>query len=390
MTVDWISNRLKPYEASIFATIGKLAIEHGCVNFGQGFPDFDGPGMVKEAARSAISEALNQYAPLAGALPLRQALAQKYQQHGLDYDVNSEITVTNGATEAMYASIMAICNPGDEIVVFEPTYDTYNPIIEMCGGTPVPVRLHPPAFAFDPDELAQAFSKKTRAIIVNSPHNPTGRVFNRPELQIIRDLCVTHNAIAITDEVYEHLTFHEHEHIPLATLDNMRERTITISSSAKTFSLTGWKIGYALAPAEATEGIRRLHQFAAFAVATPLQMGIAHGIERIHTLLPGLVNRLARKRTTMCNRLEDMGFNVFRPQGTFFILADISPLTDMDDISFVRFLIESSVKVATIPVSVFYQDQATAPKNYIRFCFAKKTSTIDKGLMQMKALRSLL
>lgn len=388
MTVDWMADRLRPYEASIFATIGKLAVENRCVNFGQGFPDFDGPALVRDAAQAAIAEGANQYAPLAGLPLLRQALATKYQPYGLDFDSETEITVLNGATEAMYAAITAVCNPADEVIVFEPTYDTYNPIIEMSGAVPVPVRLHAPAFTFDLAELRRAFSAKTRAIIINTPHNPTGRVFTLEELDAIRLLCLEFDCIAITDEVYEHLVYRT-EHTPLASLPDMRERTITISSTAKTFSLTGWKIGYTLAPPAATEAIRRLHQFLAFAVATPLQAGVAYGIERMSTVLPALLNRMERKRTMMCNGLEEIGFQVLRPQGTFFILADISEITALDDVAFVVQLIESDVKVATIPVSVFYRDQETAPKTFIRFCFAKQNSTIEKGLEQLAKIKAL-
>ncbi len=388
MSLNWMAEKLRPYEPSIFATIGRLALENKCVNFGQGFPDFDGPRMVKDAACAAISEGHNQYAPLAGTPQIRQALAEKYKQINLDYDADSQISIFNGATQAMYAALTAIVNPGDEVIVFEPTYDTYNPIIEMNGGIPVPVRLHPPSFHFELQELRSAFSPRTRAIIINTPHNPSSRVFTQHELSDIRDLCLEFNCIAITDEVYEYLVFHT-EHISIASLEGMSERTIIISSSAKTFALTGWKIGYALAPVAATEAMRRLHQYIAFAVSTPLQLGIARGIERIDTLLPAMIQRLKRKRTLMCNQLEELGFNVLRPQGTFFILADISKLTKLDDISFVRKLIESEVRVATIPVSVFYRDTQTAPKNYIRFCFAKKTSTIEKGLQQLQKIKDL-
>lgn len=382
---NWMSQRLKPYSASIFDTIGQVVREQSfCVNLGQGFPDFDGPDLIKEAAYQAMKAGHNQYAPLPGVLELGRALAEKYAEtSGISFDPKTEITVLAGATEAMYATITAICEPGDEFIVFAPIYDTYVPLVEMCGGQVVSVPLEPPTFRFDPDRLRAAFSKQTRGIIVNTPHNPTGTVFNREEMCLIRDLCVEHDCLAITDEVYEHLLYDDHEHIHLVTLDGMRERTVTISSTAKTYSMTGWKIGYTIAPPAATRAIRRLHQFIAFAIATPFQHGMAAGIQARHQLIPKLAQDLTKKRDRLCAGLEKAGFNVYRPQGTFFVLADFRAFSDKPDTEFVLDLIRSEAAVATIPMSVFYQDSDQAPKNYLRFCFAKKDETLELGLRQL-------
>lgn len=383
----WMSAKLRPYSASIFDTIGRLARERQCTNLGQGFPDFDGPELVKQAARKAISNQANQYAPLPGVPELALALQEKYHEStGIEFDPNREISVLCGATEAMYAAVTAICEPGDEFILFAPIYDTYLPIVQLAGGSVVPVPLEPPGFRFDPDRLKAAFSSRTRAIILNTPHNPTGSVFTRSELELIRDLCVTHDCIAITDEVYEYLVFDDHEHISIVTLEGMRDRTVTISSTAKTFSMTGWKIGYVAAPPEATTAIRRLHQFIAFAIATPLQHGMAEGINNRHELIPPLVADLKRKRDRLCSGLAQIGFKIRPPEGTFFALADFSPFSDEADVDYVVSLIKSEAAVATIPMSVFYTDPETAPKNYIRFCFAKKDETLEKGLAQLARL----
>jgi len=386
MNRTWASDKVRSFETSIFDTISRLAIRHRCINFGQGFPDFDAPNFIKQAAIEAIRAGHNQYAPPHGTPVLRQAIAAKYATRGLIVDPDEEITVTAGSTEAMFATLSAICNPGDEWILFEPTYDTYEPIIRLNGGTAVGVRLHSPDFAFDPQELEAAFGAKTRGIILNSPHNPTSRVFNRGELEWIRDLCVANDCLAITDEVYEHLVF-GCEHISLATLSGMRDRTVTISSTAKSFSATGWKIGYAVAPPEATRAIRKLHQYVIFTVATPFQHAMARGIGAAEQILKPLLSRLSANRRRLLDALRGLGFDVLEPQGTFFMLADCRALRAMDDVDFVSHLIQSDAHVATIPVSVFYLDRDSAPKRYIRFCFAKRDETIERGLHALERLK---
>ncbi len=384
---QWMSQRLRPYQASIFDTIGQLARAKKCVNLGQGFPDFDAPETAKEAACRAIRDGHNQYAPLGGVPKLTQVLHEKrLEETGLDYDPHAEISVFCGATEAMYAAITAICEPGDEFVVFAPVYDTYIPCVELCGGRAVPVPLEPPGWRFDPERLRAAFSQKTKAIIVNTPHNPTGAVFDREELACIRDLCVEFDAVALTDEVYEHLVFDDAEHLSLAAFEGMRERTVTISSTAKTFSATGWKIGYAFSPPEAAQAMRRLHQFIAFAIATPFQHAMAEAFSQRAVLLPELNRLLARKRDRLCRGLAEIGFKVDPPRGTFFALADFSPFSDQKDMDYAVELLQSDVSVATIPISGFYPPGLEPATNYIRFCFAKQDRALDEGLAQLRLL----
>jgi len=384
---NWMAAKLKPYEASIFDVIGRLVRERNCINLGQGFPDFDGPDLVKEAAVKAIRDGHNQYAPLPGVPDLTEALRDKYlESTGIAFDPKTEITVLCGAPEAMYAAITALCEPGDEFIVFAPIYDTYVPTIEMAGGRAIEIPLEPPHFRFDPDRLKAAFTKRTRGIIVNTPHNPTGTLFTRDELALIRDLCVAHDAIAFTDEVYEYLTYDGHEHISLVSLEGMRERTVTVSSTAKSFSMTGWKVGYTLAPPAATVAIRRLHQFISFAIATPFQYGMAAGIRNRASLIPPLREDLRRKRDAICDGLRAAGFKLTPPHGTYFVLADFSDLSDLQDTDYTIELITSRVGVATIPNSVFYLNRQNAPSNYIRFCFAKKEATLQAGLAGLARL----
>ena len=387
---NWMTDKLKPYEASIFESIGDLVrASKGVVNLGQGFPDFDGPDLIKEAAAKAMRDGHNQYAPLPGVPVLTQAIRDAYRKDaGIDYDPLKEITVLAGATEAMYAAITAICEAGDEFIVFAPIYDTYVPLIQICGGKAIEVPLEPPSFRFDPDRLRAAFNSKTRGIIINTPHNPTGTVFNREEMELIRDLCLEFDVIAYTDEVYEYIVYDGHQHISMASLEGMRDRTITISSTGKSFSMTGWKIGWVCAPPEATLAVRRLHQFIAFAIATPLQHGMAAGINHRDQLIPPLLDDLIQKRDVMSTGLTELGFKVNRPQGTYFVLADISDLTDLSDIEYTQNLIrDPKVRVASIPNSGFYMDQNHAPKNYLRFCFAKRAATLEKGMAQLKGIR---
>lgn len=387
---QWMSKKLQPYGASIFDVIGhEVRSRPHVVNLGQGFPDFDGPDPIKEAAFKAMRDGHNQYAPLPGIPALTSVLQEiMVDRTGIEFDPAREMTVLCGATEAMYATLTALCEPGDEWIVFAPIYDTYVPTIEMCGGRCIQVPLEPPSWRFDPDKLRAAFSDKTRGIIVNTPHNPTGTVFNLEELTLIRDLCVTHDVIAVTDEVYEFLTYEGATHHSLVALGGMRERTVTISSTGKSFSMTGWKVGWAIAPPEATQAIRRLHQFIAFAIATPFQHAMAEGLRQRETLVGELQQHLAKQRDAICTGLQDLGFGVRAPEGTYFVLADFSKFSDKKDTEYVLELITGDVAVATIPVSVFYMDQADAPTNYLRFCFAKKDETLQAGLAALQKLRS--
>jgi aspartate/methionine/tyrosine aminotransferase len=373
-----MARRVQGIGESIFSEMTRLAIEHNAVNLSQGFPDFPTPEWLKEAGQDAIARNINQYAPSHGSPRIRKAIVAKAEQRmGLGFDVNAEITVTNGATEAIFDAIQALVDPGDEVIVFEPFYDSYVPSIEIAGGVPRFVTLRAPDWSFDQDHLESLFNSKTRAIILNTPHNPTGKVFTEGELSLIADLCMRHDVVAITDEVYEHLVYDDNRHISLATLPGMRERTMTISSAAKTFSITGWKVGYVLAPPDLTEAFRRIHQFVTFCSSAPFQEAVALAIETAeergyyHQLLSDYTHRLDK----LMGYLERAGLRPIRPQGTFFIMSDISGLGFSDDIEFARYM-TAEVGVACIPPSSFYHNPADG-SSLVRWCFAKKDETLD-------------
>ena len=334
-----MAERVRGFGESVFSEMTRLAIEHNAVNLSQGFPDFPAPEWLKEAAREAIAHNINQYAPSHGSARLRHAIAAKMSATmRIEWDPDTEITVTNGATEAIYDIIQALVNPGDEVVLFEPFYDSYVPATEIAGGIPRIVTLHAPDWHFDPSALEAAFSERTRAILLNTPHNPTGKVFTRDELTQIAALCQRHDSLAITDEVYEHLLFDGNEHISVATLPGMRDRTVTINSASKTFSVTGWKAGYVVAPADLTNALRRIHQFVTFCSAAPLQEAVAQAIEQAPER--GYYNTFradyAQRLDTIMDVLDKSGLKPVRPQGTFFVMSDISELGFADDIKFAR------------------------------------------------------
>ncbi len=370
--------RVRPIGVSIFSEMSRLAVEHNAVNLSQGFPDFPAPDWLKEAAREAIARDINQYAVSHGSARLRKAIADKTERRmGIRFDENLEVTVTSGATEAVFDTIQALVNPGDEVIVFEPYYDSYVPGIQIAGGVPRYVTLRPPDWRFDQAELEGLFNERTRAIIVNTPHNPTGKVFTMHELGLIAELCTRFDVIAITDEVYEHLVYDGHRHVHLAALPGMRNRTITISSAAKTFSVTGWKIGYALAAPDLSEALRRFHQFVTFCSAAPLQDAVALAIETAEqrgyydTLLAEYTARLDKLQ----GALDRAGLRPIRPQGTFFIMSDISRLGFEDDVQFARYM-TTEVGVACIPPSAFYHNPADG-KGLARWCFAKRHDTLE-------------
>ncbi len=376
-----MAQRVQGFGTSIFTEMSALALEHNAINLSQGFPDFAGPALVKEAAIRAIAADHNQYAPAPGLLSLRDAIAQTYaRDYGLEADPVHEVTVTSGATEALFDAIMALVDPGDEVIVFEPAYDAYVPDIIMAGGTPRYVTLHPPTadtpcWHFLEDDLRLAFNNRTRAIVLNTPHNPTGKVFSMDELHVIAALCCEHDVIAIADEVYDRMVY-EGTHIPLATLPNMWERTITINSTGKTFSVTGWKIGYAIAAAPLTDAIRRAHQWVTFATSTPFQTAMAQALTHAPDIgyYDDLHTFYHERRTLLVDVLRRAGMNVVSPQGTYFVMADIASSGFVDDVSFCRYL-TTEVGVAAIPPSVFYSDRTRAPL-MARFCFAKSLDTL--------------
>jgi aspartate/methionine/tyrosine aminotransferase len=369
--------RLAGFGTSIFTEMSRLAREHGAVNLGQGFPDFEPPAFVTQAAaRAAVSEH-QQYAPAPGLPRLRQEIARRFEQrHGQAVDAEREVTVTSGATEALLAATLAFVNPGDEVIVFEPFYDAYLPDIRMAGGVPRVVTLRPPRWSFDPDELAAAFGPRTRLLLLNTPHNPTGKVFTTDELDAIAALCRAHDVLAVTDEVYSEITFEGARHVPLATREGMAERTITIDSLGKTFSVTGWKIGWAMAPPALTEALRAVHQFVTFCTATPLQEAAADVLAEAVRI--GYHDQLraaySERRRTLTSVLAAAGLPTLPIDGAYFLLADLTALPFADDVAFCRHLV-TQVGVAAIPPSAFYADASRAPR-LARFCFAKRDETM--------------
>jgi len=379
-----LARRLRGFGTTIFSEMTRLAIEHGAVNLAQGFPDFDGPEFAKDAAIAAIRAGYGQYARSTGIPAIHAALSAKYRRdYGLDYAEGEEWTVTSGATEAIFDALAGTCGPGDEVVLFEPYYDSYKASVRMSGARARIVTLHAPDWRFDPDALRDAFGPRTRAILVNTPHNPTGKVFTREELGQIASLCLERDVLCITDEVYEHLVY-EGEHVPMATLPGMRERTVTISSFGKTFSLTGWKIGWAGAPAPLTAAVRAAHQFVTFATATPLQHGAAVALTEGESYYRLLRDDYQRKRDYLVRSLARIGFAVRPPAGAYFVCADFRPLGFVDDVAFCRMLVEKH-GVAAIPPSVFY-DHKKHGKSYARFAFCKKDETLETAVARLERL----
>jgi len=377
---------MRGFRTSVFAEFTQLANEHKAVNLGQGFPDFDGPDFVKEAAVAAIRTGHNQYERMIGLRALAEAVAAHQRRfYGLDYDPEREVTVYAGCTEAIFVALQALLEPGDEVVLFEPFYDAYRPGLAMAGASPRVVPLRAPEFALDPAALEAAVSPRTRAIFLNSPNNPSGKVFSPEELDTIARVCRKHDLLAVTDEVYEHIVF-EPAHAPLASRLGMRERTVTLSSTGKTFSLTGWKIGWSCAPPEITEALRMVHQFVTFCIATPFQHAMAAALGTSDDYYEGLRADYRARRDRLCEGLEEAGFGVRKPEGTYFALADIRPLGGDDDVAFCRAL-PARVGVAAIPVSAFY-DGPGAPRHLVRFAFCKKDATLEEGLRRLRKLRT--
>ncbi len=381
------AHRLQPFGQSIFTTMTRLAAEHDAINLGQGYPDFDGPAFVTSAAIAAIEAGEGQYARSAGIGALAEAIAARFTADtGVEIDPMTEVTVTSGCTEALAASFLGLLEPGDEVVLIEPTYDAYRPDASLAGAVPRFVTLRPPEFALDGDELRAAFSPKTAAIVVNTPHNPSGRVFDRTELETIAQLCIKYGAIAITDEVYERIVF-DGEHVSLATLDGMWDRTVTLSSLGKSFSLTGWKVGWAIAPAALTAGVRAAHQFLTFATATPLQHGAAAALGAGEDYYRELEASYRSRRDLLATGLDAIGFDVFTPEGTYFMLADHTPFgLGGDDVAFVEHLIRTT-GVAAIPPSAFYHRPVDGA-SLVRFAFCKDEATLATALDRMDRLRA--
>ncbi|MEP6715909.1 MAG: aminotransferase class I/II-fold pyridoxal phosphate-dependent enzyme [Terriglobia bacterium] len=356
--------------------MSRLAILHDAVNLAQGFPDFPAPIDLKRAAADAIEADYNQYPVTWGVKAFRDAIAQKYRRtYQLEVDPHSEITVCCGATEAMIATLLAVTDPGDEVIVFEPFYENYHPDTLLCAAERKLVKLRPPAWNFDPDELRAAFTQRTRAIIVNTPHNPTGKVFSREELTLIASLCQEFDVLAITDEIYEHITYEGHQHIPIITLPGMRNRTVLINSMSKTFSVTGWRVGWAIAAPPLTDTIRKVHDFLTVGAPTPLQQAGIMALNLPETYFKGLSAEYYGRRTAALTMLEEAGFECYKPNGAYYIMTDARRLGVTNDTEFARHLV-TNVGVAAVPGSSFYST-TKSNSSQMRFCFCKKYETLS-------------
>ena len=384
-----VSAKAERFTESVIREMNRLAVAAGAIGLAQGFPDFPCPVELKEAATAAIHADVNQYAITWGAKPLREAIAAKTERHypGWHIDPETQVTVTCGATEGMIAAMLGILDPGDEVIVFEPFYENYGPDSILTGSTPRYVTLHEPNWSIDPDELRAAVNKRTRAIVVNSPHNPTGKVFDRTELEMIAALCREHDLVAFTDEIYEHIVYTA-EHIPLATLPDMAERTVAVNSMSKTYSVTGWRVGWVIASPELSSGIRKTHDFLTVGAAAPLQQAAVVALEFPDRYYAQLRGDYITRRDTLLPALETAGFRVYPPDGAYYVMTDISPLTSDDDVTFARRLILDP-GVATVPGSSFYS-RPELGRTKVRFAFPKRLETLDNAAQRLLRLAPTL
>ena len=368
---------------TIFEVMSRLAIEHGAINLGQGFPDVDGPEDVRRIAAETAIAGPNQYPPMMGLPDLRQAVADANRRfYGLDIDPASQVMVTSGATEALADCFLALIEPGDEVVVFEPLYDCYLPMIRRAGGVPKLIRLMPPEWRLEREALAAAFSDKTKFVLLNNPLNPAGKVFTADELAMIAEFVLAHDAYAVCDEVYEHIVFDGRPHIPLMTLPGMAERTIRIGSAGKTFSLTGWKVGYVTAPEALLQPIAKAHQFVTFTTPPNLQKAVAFGLRKGDDYYRSLSGELEAKRDRLANGLARLGFDMVACEGTYFVTADIRPLQLGDDDVTVCRRLTLEAGVTAVPVSAFYESDP--PTHFVRFCFSKRDEVLDEALARLE------
>ncbi|MDH4467536.1 MAG: aminotransferase class I/II-fold pyridoxal phosphate-dependent enzyme [Bacteriovoracaceae bacterium] len=381
-----VNQTVNNFQESIFSTITKLSIENEATNLAQGFPDFDGPAWIIDLAYKAMSEdKKNQYAPSMGILPLRESLSQHYQKYyGVNYDPQKEILVTNGATEAIYLACVSLLNPGDEVIVFAPFYDSYAASIQMAQGQIKVVNLQAPNFSFDEDDLKQQISQKTKMLILNSPHNPTGKIFNKSELAMIARLAKENDFIILSDEVYEFITF-EKNFLPISQLEDLRDRLVVISSIGKTLSFTGWKIGWACGPQNLIRAMHLAHQFIVFCVSHPMQVAVAAALPQLEVYLKDLKRDYLEKRNLLTEGLRKRGANILSPEGTYFALCKIGDDYQGSDLDFCFELIKEH-KLAAIPMSAFYLN-SQVPSRYIRFCFAKNLKTIIEGVAKFPTLK---
>jgi aminotransferase len=381
-----LSAKAARFTESVIREMTRMAIQYQAVNLSQGFPDFPAPAEIKRAAQDAIAADINQYAITWGSKNLRLSIAEKFAATtGISIDTEREITVCCGSTESIMASMMAVINPGDEVVVFEPFYENYGPDAIISGATPRFVKLHAPDWTFDPAELAAAFGPKTKAIILNTPNNPTGKVFERAELEMIRDLCVRWNTFAITDEIYEHMLYDGARHIPICTLDGMRERTITINALSKTYSVTGWRVGWAVAPPEVSAAIRKCHDFLTVGAAAPLQEAGAIALKFPREYYENLASDYDQRRQRLLGILTTAGFKCFKPRGAYYIMTDISGFGFPDDVAFAKYLV-SEIGVAAVPGSSFYHHPNDG-RTQLRFTFCKTERTFQAAEDRLAKLK---
>jgi aspartate/methionine/tyrosine aminotransferase len=380
------SQRISRFTESVIREMTRLAGRHGAINLAQGFPDFAAPEALKRAAAEAIDADINQYAITWGAKPFRDAIAAKYQRtYGMDFDPEREVTVCCGATEGMVASLLAVVDPGDEIVLFEPFYENYGPDSQLCGAVPRYVKLQSPDWTFDPGELRAAFTPRTKAIILNSPNNPTGKVFTRQELEYIAGLCQEFDALAITDEIYEHILYDGAVHVPIMSLPGMRDRSILVNSMSKTYSVTGWRVGWVLASPDLTDSIRKVHDFLTVGAAAPLQQAGVLALAMPDDYYQRLSSEYAARRDYLVDSLQAVGFQCFVPHGAYYVMTDISRFGFADDAAFVRHLI-TGPGIAAVPGSSFYA-QGGAGTQQVRFCFCKKYETLESARHQLLKLQ---
>jgi aminotransferase len=384
---NYSSERALKFTESVIREMTRVCLKHQGVNLAQGFPDFPASDEIKEAAVQAIRADFNQYAITWGTPALRQAIADKFAWYnGVSMDPEREITVCCGSTEAMISSLMAIVNPGEEVIVFEPFYENYDPDTILCDATPRFISLHEPDWHFDDQELTRAFNNKTKAIIINTPNNPTGKVFSRKELQLIADLCLKWGVVAVTDEIYEHILYDGARHISIASLPGMRDQTITINSISKTYSLTGWRVGWAIAPYHLTGSIRKVHDFLTVGAPHPLQEAAAKALRIDRSFYQTLADEYQERRNFLLGVLEDAGFRVWCPNGAYYIMTDVGHFGFPDDVAFAFYLVEK-FGVATVPGSSFYSNPSLGATK-VRFCFPKKMETLQRAAEKLRNFKT--